>query len=41
MPSEEELALQRFGGWPGLLTELLAGRDLSADQARSAMANIL
>ncbi|MBA3287007.1 MAG: anthranilate phosphoribosyltransferase [Acidimicrobiia bacterium] len=29
------------GGWPGLLTELLSGRDLSAEQARSAMATIL
>lgn len=33
--------LDDHGGWPGLLTELLAGRDLSADQARSAMATIL
>ncbi len=33
--------LAGHGGWPGLLTELLAGRDLSADQARSAMATIL
>jgi anthranilate phosphoribosyltransferase len=39
--SADEEALQRHGGWPGLLTELLAGRDLSAEQARSAMANIL
>jgi len=29
------------GGWPGLLTELLAGRDLSAAGARSAMTMIL
>jgi anthranilate phosphoribosyltransferase len=41
VPTAEELELERHGGWPGLLTELLAGRDLSADQARSAMANIL
>ena len=34
-------ALADHGGWPGLLTELLAGRDLSAEQARSAMATIL
>lgn len=38
-------AAERFhaqhGGWPGLLTELLAGRELSADQARDAMAMIL
>ena len=33
--------LAEHGGWPGLLTELLAGRDLSAEQARSAMATIL
>ena len=33
--------LASHGGWPGLLTELLAGRDLSAEQARSAMATIL
>ncbi len=41
MPTAEELELDRHGGWPGLLTELLAGRDLTAEQARSAMANIL
>ena len=34
-------ALADHGGWPGLLTELLAGRDLSAEQARAAMATIL
>lgn len=34
-------ALEEHGGWPGLLTELLAGRDLTAEQARSAMATIL
>ena len=34
-------ALADHGGWPGLLTELLAGQDLSAEQARSAMATIL
>ncbi len=33
--------LASHGGWPGLLTELLSGRDLSAEQARSAMATIL
>jgi anthranilate phosphoribosyltransferase len=33
--------LAEHGGWPGLLTDLLAGRDLSADQARAAMATIL
>jgi anthranilate phosphoribosyltransferase len=33
--------LDGHGGWPGLLTELLAGRDLSAEQARAAMATIL
>jgi anthranilate phosphoribosyltransferase len=33
--------LAEHGGWPGLLSELLAGRDLSAEQARSAMATIL
>jgi anthranilate phosphoribosyltransferase len=33
--------LDDHGGWPGLLSELLAGRDLSAEQARSAMATIL
>src|SRR6188472_4183511 len=33
--------LDGHGGWPGLLTELLAGRDLTADQARAAMATIL
>jgi len=33
--------LDAHGGWPGLLTELLAGHDLTAEQARSAMATIL
>jgi anthranilate phosphoribosyltransferase len=37
----DEHGLEGHGGWPGLLTELLAGRDLTADQARSAMATIL
>ena len=33
--------LDDFGGWPALLTELLARRDLSAAQARAAMTTIL
>ena len=33
--------IDEFGGWPALLTELLEGRDLSAAQARAAMATIL
>jgi anthranilate phosphoribosyltransferase len=33
--------LASHGGWPGLLTELLAGQDLSAEQARAAMTTIL
>ena len=37
----DDHGLDVHGGWPGLLTELLAGRDLSADQARAAMATIL
>ena len=37
----EATGLEDHGGWPGLLTELLAGRDLTADGARSAMATIL
>jgi anthranilate phosphoribosyltransferase len=37
----DDFGLDDHGGWPGLLTELLAGRDLTADQARSAMATIL
>jgi anthranilate phosphoribosyltransferase len=41
VPAPDEHALEGHGGWPGLLTELLAGRDLTADQARTAMANIL
>jgi anthranilate phosphoribosyltransferase len=40
-PTADEHGLDDHGGWPGLLTELLAGRDLTADQARSAMATIL
>jgi anthranilate phosphoribosyltransferase len=33
--------LDDFGGWPGILRELTAGRDLTADQAAAAMADIL
>ena len=40
-PPPEDHGLDGHGGWPGLLTELLAGRDLTADQARAAMATIL
>ena len=36
-----DFGLDEHGGWPGLLTELLAGRDLTAAQARAAMATIL
>jgi anthranilate phosphoribosyltransferase len=41
VPTAEDHGLSDHGGWPGLLTELLAGRDLTAEQARTAMANIL
>jgi len=40
-PAAPDHDLERHGGWPGLLTELLAGRDLSAEQARDAMSTIL
>jgi anthranilate phosphoribosyltransferase len=40
-PASTEFALAEHGGWPGLLTELLGGRDLSADQSRAAMDTIL
>jgi anthranilate phosphoribosyltransferase len=33
--------LDQHGGWPALLKTLLAGRDLSADEAAAAMSNIL
>lgn len=33
--------MAEHGGWPGLLTELLDGRDLTAEQARAAMHTIL
>ncbi|TPW11559.1 MAG: trpD, partial [Acidimicrobiaceae bacterium] len=33
--------LDEHGGWPALLTELIERRDLTASQARSAMATIL
>ncbi len=33
--------LDPYGGWPALLTALLERRDLSADEARAAMATIL
>ena len=35
------LVIEEFGGWPGLLTDLLDNRDLTADQARAAMTTIL
>jgi anthranilate phosphoribosyltransferase len=35
------MSLDDFGGWPALLTELLARRDLSAAQTRAAMSTIL
>jgi anthranilate phosphoribosyltransferase len=41
VPTADDHGLSDHGGWPGLLTELLAGRDLTAEQARMAMANIL
>ena len=33
--------LDQWGGWPAILTDLLEGRDLPAEQARGAMATIL
>jgi anthranilate phosphoribosyltransferase len=41
VPTADDHGLSDHGGWPGLLTALLAGRDLTAEQARTAMANIL
>lgn len=35
------MSLEQLGGWPGLLTELSAGRDLTAEVARAAMAEML
>jgi anthranilate phosphoribosyltransferase len=35
------MRLDEAGGWPGVLGRLSSGRDLSADEARSAMAEIL
>jgi anthranilate phosphoribosyltransferase len=35
------MTLDEIGGWPALLTELLARRDLSSSQTRAAMATIL
>ena len=35
------MTLDELGGWPALLTELLARRDLSAAQTRAAMSTIL
>ncbi len=40
-PASAQFALADHGGWPGLLTELLEGRDLSAEQSRAAMDTIL
>ena len=40
-PASAEFALAEHGGWPGLLTELLERRDLSAAQSRAAMDTIL
>jgi anthranilate phosphoribosyltransferase len=40
-PASAAFALAEHGGWPGLLTKLLEGRDLSAAQSRAAMNTIL
>lgn len=40
-PASPEFALAEHGGWPGLLTELLGRRDLTAEQSRAAMHTIL
>lgn len=40
-PASPAFALAEHGGWPGLLTELLDGRDLSAEQSSAAMHTIL
>lgn len=40
-PRAHPATLDELGGWPALLTELLAGRDLDAADARTAMTAIL
>ncbi|MDQ3468371.1 MAG: hypothetical protein M3487_01130, partial [Actinomycetota bacterium] len=40
-PDRAQAEFADHGGWPGLLTELLAGRDLEAGGARAAMTMIL
>ncbi len=40
-PDRAQAEFAHHGGWPGLLTELLAGRDLEAGGARAAMTMIL
>ncbi len=40
-PRADTVTLDDLGGWPTLLTELLAGHDLEAAQARAAMTAIL
>jgi hypothetical protein len=34
-------AFDGLGGWPGVLTDLLAGADLSVDQAESVFEEVL
>ena len=35
------MALDDFGGWPGLLARLCDGEDLSADEAEAVLTEIL
>lgn len=41
MPAEQPLGLEHIGGWPTLISALLDRRDLTAGEARTAMATIL
>ena len=39
--SEPELTFESFGGWPGVLTDLLNGRSLTAEQSEVVLGQVL
>jgi len=40
-PAVTELTFETIGGWPGVLTELLAGRSLTAEQSEAVLGQVL
>ncbi len=40
-PSQPELTFESLGGWPGVLTDLLSGKSLSAEQSEVVLGQVL